>query len=178
MKEFWKPIKNYEGYYKVSNLGRIRSLDRKVTVWFGKRKYIGTFVNGEINRDGYNRVQLNVAEKGLRERFYVHRLVAEAFIPNLENKPFINHKDGNKLNNSIENLEWCTSQENHQHEYETGLGARGERQWKHKLNEEQVLNIRRYYEEMILTKSEIARLFNISIQNVCDIIKRKTWKFI
>lgn len=95
MEEIWKDIDGYEGLYQVSNIGRVRSLK------FGKIKVL----KQEIIKKGYKRVHLlkNRKMKG----YLVHRLVAEAFIPNNNNLPCVNHKDEDKTNNRIENLEWC-----------------------------------------------------------------------
>ena len=94
MEEVWKDIEWHKGTYKISNLGRVYSVQRK--------KIKNTF----IDKGGYVRVQLyhNYTQK----RFLVHRLVAEAFIPNFNNYPQVNHIDENKLNNCVDNLEWCT----------------------------------------------------------------------
>lgn len=99
MEEVWKDIKGYEGLYQVSNFGKIKS----------KRKILKQF----INHKGYFIIQLS--KRNISKTYIVHRLIAEAFIPNTENKPQVNHKDGNKQNNCIDNLEWCTNNENKAH---------------------------------------------------------------
>lgn len=98
-KEIWKDCKGYEGLYQVSNLGR---------VWNIKRQ---NYIHGGWDKDGYIRVNL-VAKNGKNKTERVHRLVALAFIDNPNNYPVVNHKDENKQNNSVENLEWCTVQYN------------------------------------------------------------------
>lgn len=100
--EIWRDIKGYDGKYQVSSWGRIYNT-----------KY-GRFVAPEETRKGYLRVDL-FDEGGNRKHHKVHRLVAKAFIVNPENKPQVNHKDGNKRNNSITNLEWVTNEENLAH---------------------------------------------------------------
>lgn len=102
MKEIWKDIPGYEGLYQVSNMGRVKSLNFNRS---GLPRILKT-----KNRQGYPRVIL--WKSGKRHEVCVHRLVAQAFIPNPENKPFVNHKDGNRRNNHVDNLEWCTAQEN------------------------------------------------------------------
>lgn len=111
MKEIWKDIKGYEGYYQVSNIGRVRSLDRTVIHKFNNKFYKGIILKQSCVP--YLRVHLSVKNK--KETPTVHRLVAITFIDNLENKPCVNHIDGNKLNNSMENLEWVTCKENSVH---------------------------------------------------------------
>lgn len=100
----WRPVKTYEGLYEVSSDGRVRSLPRN-----------GTSKNGRVLKsmtiyNGYQQVVL--AKYGKNSPKLVHRLVAQAFIPNPENKPAVNHKDGNTANNSVDNLEWVTHREN------------------------------------------------------------------
>lgn len=110
MQEVWKDITGYEGYYQVSNLGRVRSVDRMVK---GKKENL-RFVKGRILQpnlsEGY--LMVGLCKSGRQSTIRVHRLVAEAFIPNPENKRTVNHIDENKLNNTITNLEWATDKEN------------------------------------------------------------------
>lgn len=120
MEEIWKPIKEYEDLYEVSNLGRIKSKDRITRN--GKSNYC--IKKGKILKIGSN--SLGYAIIGLwkdkKQRFFqVHRIVAETFIKNSENKKEVNHKDGNKRNNNIENLEWVTRSENVKHAIKHGL---------------------------------------------------------
>ena len=105
IKEVGKPIPDFEKFYEVSNLGRVSNY----------RKVMRPF----INNSGYEVVDLRV--NGTRTKKLVHRLVAQAFIPNPNNKCEVNHIDGNKLNNSVDNLEWVTSSENKQHAINSGL---------------------------------------------------------
>jgi hypothetical protein len=114
-KEIWKPILGYEGLYEVSNLGRIRSLPRKGT----HIKEIHIISQNTKNKKHY--CHCGLTKNGESKTKSVHRLVAEAFIPNPNNLPQVNHIDGNKLNNNIDNLEWCTNQENMDHSYRIGL---------------------------------------------------------
>ena len=108
--EVWRPIKGYEGLYEVSNLGRIKSLPRKQVILNGKeRTYYdrGEFIfntNGQESR--YLIVTLH--KNGTRRSLQIHRLVAQAFLPNPNNLPCVNHKDENTFNNAASNLEWCT----------------------------------------------------------------------
>ncbi len=115
--EIWKDVKGYEGLYQVSNLGRAKSLGRKNCSNICLKDKI---LNPSLDhKNGYKRVCL--CRNNNEKRVGIHRLVAEVFIPNPENKPCVNHKDGNKLNNRVDNLEWCTAKENNQHAIKTGL---------------------------------------------------------
>lgn len=113
MKEIWKPLKNYEGRYEVSNLGNIRSLNYHLT---GKIQLL----KQQKNKDGYLYVAVP-KEYNKRRQILIHRAVAMAFIENPLNKPEVNHKDGNKQNNNSNNLEWVTMQENQRHAWDNGL---------------------------------------------------------
>lgn len=114
MVEVWKDVVGYEGYYEVSNLGNIRSLDRDTTMEFRGSKrtnpFKGKVLKFGITTTGYYQVNLYCNGKGTWKR--VHRIVAEAFIENLNGKECVNHIDENKLNNNVENLEWVTVREN------------------------------------------------------------------
>jgi len=118
--ENWKDIEGYEGYL-ISNLGNVKSLEKIVRCGRGNGKTIKKekILKKGINSGGYELVVLTRREG--KKNFSVHRLVSQTFIPNHENKKEVNHKDGNKLNNNVENLEWCTSSENQIHAFKTGL---------------------------------------------------------
>lgn len=109
-KEVWRDIKGYEGYYQVSNFGRVKSLDR-VAIYSDGRifKYNGRQLKTTLNK-GY--VHVKLSKHSDVKTFKIHRLVAEAFIPNPLNLPQVNHKDENKTNNNVDNLEWCTGKYN------------------------------------------------------------------
>ena len=109
MEEIWKPVKGFEGYYEVSNLGRVRSIDRVVvdTVRNCERLLKGKILIQRDNSNGYKNVMFCKEHK--LDNKYVHRLVAEIFLPNPDNLPQVNHKDEDKSNNRVDNLEWCTS---------------------------------------------------------------------
>lgn len=106
MTEIWKDIQGYEGIYKVSNLGNVKSCFREGTKGGLLKK---------VERNHYFRARL--WKNGKVKTIGIHRLVAQAFIPNVDNKPCINHKDGNKQNNVVTNLEWVTYSENALHSY-------------------------------------------------------------
>jgi len=115
-KEKWRDIKGYEGLYQVSNLGRVKSLERTVTRKNGRKFSVKERILKPFsNQDGYLRVGLYEDDSGKRKTIKVHRLVCEAFHENPEDKPCVNHIDENKANNSASNLEWCTYEENVNH---------------------------------------------------------------
>lgn len=121
--EIWKDIPGYEGIYQVSNLGRIKSIDRYIYFINNgtptKKFHKGRILKQDIDEDGYYRINLRYNNKD--KRYGVHRLVASAFISNDKNLPTVNHKDGNKQNNSVENLEWATVEYQNLHAIKTGL---------------------------------------------------------
>lgn len=117
--EIWKDIKDYEGLYQVSNLGRVKSMDRIIT----RKDGISQFRKGiikipKINSDGYHTVTLS--KNGNNKTLGIHILVARHYISNPENKSEVNHIDFNRKNNRVDNLEWCTHQENIQHSSNNG----------------------------------------------------------
>lgn len=108
MKEEWRDIPGYVGYYQVSNLGNIRSLDREVIIKNGiVRKTKGQTMKKTVGNGKGNYEAVSLSADHRTQRFLVHRLVAAAFVPNPDGLPEINHKDENKLNNRADNLEWC-----------------------------------------------------------------------
>jgi hypothetical protein len=110
---------------------------------------------------------------------YVHRLIAISFIPNPDNKPTVNHKNSNKADNCVSNLEWATYQENHRHSFNNGRKAAcGEKAAKSKVTEIDVKNIRNSYIPRIVTYMDLAIKFNLSWWQIRSIIKRKHWKHI
>lgn len=148
--EEWRPIPGWEDCYEVSNIGRVRSLDRVVQGKIGLRTQLGRLMRQTINRSGYPRVMLQ------RDKVYktmlIHRLVALAFIgpPPTPAHQHVNHKNGDRADPKLENLEWATPSENLQHAYDVLgrpraklSGARGEKARSVKLSDEQVEDIRR-----------------------------------
>ncbi|WCS68118.1 hypothetical protein Goe21_00080 [Bacillus phage vB_BsuM-Goe21] len=120
-KEIWKDISNYEGYYKVSNFGRIKSLERTIIQTNGHPMTIKEkIMNGHFHKDGYKQVELRKDNK--RKTFFIHRLVAETFInEKRDDQDQVNHKNGKKDDNHYLNLEWCTGKENVIHSHENNL---------------------------------------------------------
>ena len=123
LEEIWKPIKGYEGYYEVSNLGKIKSLIGWNGQGYIKRVKILNPYKQEASKQ-YFREVVKLHKNGKNKDHKVHRLVAKAFILKENDKNNVNHLDGNPLNNRVDNLEWCTQQENITHAIETGLTVR------------------------------------------------------
>lgn len=122
--EIWRPIVGYEGHYEVSSHGRVRSIDRVLVSKSGvSRKYHGQIRKQSMNMCGYPMVTLCVGQK--KKFCSIHRLVAKSFIKNNKKYREVNHIDGDKTNNNVENLQWCTSSQNQLHAYDIGIQKRG-----------------------------------------------------
>ena len=175
MEEYWKPVVGFEGLYEVSSHGKVRSCERP-----RRDKPFGT-LRSRLRKIDASRRYPQVAllnREGAKTTISLHRLVATAFLPNPDNKPCINHKDGNSKNALVENLEWVTYQENLTHAIQTGAAARnGAGNPNAKLCEEQVHQILarlRAGENSF----EIAEDFPISPAGVLDIAMNRSWKSI
>lgn len=112
MEEIWRDIEGYEGQYQVSNLGRVRSVERQVRKWNGFKTIRESFLKQKLGKNGY--VQVTLCKDGRMKTYLAHRLVAKAFIPNSENKPYIDHINTIKTDNRTDNLRWVTRKENEQ----------------------------------------------------------------
>lgn len=162
----WRPVKGYEKLYEVSSMGDVRSL--------GGRRGSRAKMLRQHGLRGYMRVDLCTG--GKRKSYLVHRLVAEAFIANPENKPFINHIDGIPYHNYIINLEWCDHQENMNHANAIGLiNNKGERHGMHKLTQSEAMYIK---EHTLMTARQLSDMFMVSEAAIYDIWARRTWRSI
>jgi len=163
--EKWKDIEGYEGRYQISNLGKAKSLNYGRT---GKAQVLKTL----IDSGGYSYVVL--FKKAKRKTNRISRLVAQAFIDNPENKLFVNHLDGNKHNNCVKNLEWCTQSENEKHAHKIGLkNHKGEKHPGSKLKDIEVKVIKKLIKTS-LKISEIAHIFKVTPSLITLIKKNKT----
>jgi hypothetical protein len=163
-KEIWKDVPEYEGLYLVSNLGRVKSLK------FGKEKIL----KPRENSGGY--MQVSLWEEGEGKLFKVHRLMMLVFIG--ESDLQVNHKNGIKVDNRLENLEYCTASQNQIHAYKNGLnkGLKGEKNGYSKLTRACVERIK--YGHQGMTQREIAKIYGIAQQLVSIIRSGKSWKHI
>lgn len=164
MEEVWRDVVGWEELYSISNLGN---------VWSKRNSKILKLTE---NRDGYLKAYL--CSPHLKKRYFVHRLVASAFIINPKNKETVNHINGNKKDNNILNLEWSSRSENCQHAYDTGLQQKIKINRNRKLNEIQVLEIRRLYKDTDLSYVQIAKLFSVGKSIIGCICRRKIWKHV
>ncbi len=173
MSEVWKPIKNYERYYHVSNLGRVRSLDRYQEIR-SKVKILrkGRILKPKMNKSGYLTVKLSL-EGNVKCKF-IHRLVAENFISEYKKPLQVNHVDGNKLNNKVSNLEWVTASENIQHSFDIKLreGYKSEKHPMSKLSNIETDFIR-YWLDLNFKGNLLANLFDVSCSTISEIKNNK-----
>lgn len=174
----WKAVPGYEGLYIIDEYGKVLSLERKVRTKGDSFRVIPEHsLTWQPTHDGYVFVKLTKGK--IKKCIKVHRLVALAFIPNPFNKSQVNHKDGNKRNNNVSNLEWATGKENMEHAVINNLNncGRGEKQGHSKATTAMVIKMREYAKEG-WTHQAIADNFNFSRSAVTSIINRKRWTHI
>ena len=178
--EEFTPMVGYEDFYEISNFLRVRRLPRlirnKSALFVSKERIVVSYFSKSIKY-----MVISLTKNSKKSQMLMHRLMAIHFIPNPENKPDVNHKNGIKTDNRVENLEWCTKSENSQHASKSGLLKihKGEDSVRSKLNEEQVLKIRELFNQNPkINKSSLAREFKIGNTTLHHILKRNTWKHI
>lgn len=168
MEEIWKDIPRYEGLYQVSNLGRVKSVDR----FDNRNRYLkGKVMKQRLDKRGYFKV--NLSNTGKKKLWFVHRLVAIAFIPNPYDFPVINHKDENPQNNNVDNLEWCTVKYNTN--YGTGIQRRIKKRKGKRTNDKRCKTIYQYSNEGELMKifsslGDASRELNIRTSTIKGIL--------
>lgn len=174
MEESWKDIKGFEGLYQVSNLGRVKTLEKEVShsrnkLLKVKRKSI---IKKQVfnKKNGYMYVSLNKDKK--MYNFSIHRLVAIHFIDNFNNKSEVNHIDGNKTNNTILNLEWVNAKENTNHSFKIGHPSK-----RIKLNVDKVIEIRKLYSTGNYTLNYLSKVYEVKTKTIKKVINRETWNF-
>lgn len=177
MIEVWKDIDGYVGLYQVSNLGRVRSLDREV-IYKDGRKVLrkGRLIKQQLNTSGYS--CFRIWREGAGRTVTTHRLVGLAFLKKIPGKEFINHIDGIRTNCRVDNLEWCTPKENSEHACKV-LKSRpstfGVKNPNVRLTEEQVLKIRKLLKEG-LSCNKLGERYKVTPANISRIKRRITWK--
>jgi len=173
--EIWKEVKNYEGIYEVSNIGNVRSLDNYIDNKHGSKSFKkGRVLKKFISVKGY--LQTSLSKKTIRFNTGIHRLVAIAFIENTDNKPQVNHIDGDKNNNNYYNLEWCTNSENQIHAVKNNLCNHnlGEKHHNSKLTNYEVKTARRMH-ELGWNNITLSRHYNISAPAMSKILRNETY---
>ena len=177
MTEIWKDIKGYEGFYQASTLGRILAKERQVFHSRGGMKTLSEKILSKSKaNNGYSVVCL--CKEGKVKQETVHRIIAKTFIPNPEDKPQVNHINGIKTDNRIENLEWATSHENNKHAFAIGIRSMTKGQscsWA-KLTRKQAMEIKYDFPDMPV--KELAQKYNVSYGAIYGIIKKRNWKHI
>jgi hypothetical protein len=170
MKEIWKKIKKYPNYM-VSNYGRIK---REPPYFIS----LSGLIKPQLTNNGRFRVPL--CKNNKFKKFLVSRLVAQAFLPNLQNLPEVNHIDGNPKNNKVSNLEWCTRSYNMLHAFKIGLHSmpKGEKCAWSKLTNKSVLKIRKIYSQGNISMKKLGTMFGITNETVHGIIHKKYWSHI
>ena len=182
--EIWKDITNYEGLYQASNTGKIKSLPRKEITknpHNPDKTMIRTrnekILKQSLDKDGYLKTALCKDSHAIT--YFIHRLIALTFLKNDENLPQINHKNGIKIQNNVENLEWCNQNHNMQHAFNTKLvdvrKLQGENHWSHILNDNDILEIRKLYSMGNMNQREIGNKYGIDQSHVSYIVNRKLW---
>lgn len=178
--EIWRDVPDYVGLYQVSNLGRVKSLDRDLKGGAGSkgiRTYKGKVLNQENMKAGYRGIRLWV--NGKSKRYSAHQLVALAFIPNPDDKRTVNHINGCKTDNNVCNLEWHTYSENLIHAFDTNLKSnpKGSNCSWSKLTEADVRQIKLLLNQKV-KGVDIAKQFNTTSSNIYAIKNGKSWNHI
>ena len=183
--EIWKEVKGFEGFYDVSNFGRVRSLSRNVKTGIGTYVLKGRILKPQKYTNGYVFVSLSVY--GVKKQFLLHKIVALAFVEGFKNGLEVNHKDLDKKNNKSNNLEWCTKSENHKHLYRKNkkentipsfFTTKGEENPRAVLKEQDVLDIRKKCSNSEITRKEASKIYGVSKSAIDSLMIKKTWKHI
>jgi predicted XRE-type DNA-binding protein len=162
--EEWRDVVGYEGYYMVSNIGNVKSIDRLITFVRNNKEQTSLKQGKPLNpvpdpKNGYPTVCL--AKEHNNRATFVHVIVAKAFVPNPYNKPFVNHIDGVKANNRVENLEWVTAKENTEHAFRIGLIKSGEEANHAKITDVQVDEIRQLLKQNEYSQEQIGAMYGV-----------------
>lgn len=171
MIELWKDIENFNGLYQISNFGNVKSMPKMVIFSNGRKRHYDELIL-KLRKDGkgYNFVTLYKKDFNIQVR--VHRLVAEAFIINHNNSPCVNHKNGIRTDNNIENLEWCTHSENTLDGIKRGTINNPSK----KISIEDAVKIRDIYSSTAHTQKEVGEMFGLTQSQIHRIVNNISWK--
>jgi len=174
--EDWKDIEGYEGYYQISDLGRVRSFDRMVNNKGKKtlQNRKGIVMTFKVDKNGYYSIGLT---NGKQKMHLVHRLVAKAFIQNPKNKPQVNHLYGDKSDNRVVSLEWSTVEENARHASGIGLLPKGSKHHNSVLTEDDALFIVGF-RGLYKSTTQMAKSMNVERKTVTNILLGNTWSHV
>ena len=174
MDEIWKPVPGYELQYEASSLGRIRSTRSKTNT------RCGLILKPKVSKRKY--LDVTLCNNGIKKSYRVHAVIAVAFLGPRPLGGTVNHKDGNKQNNTVDNLEWCSVKDNIRHarlflggNYTNPPILRGEKNPKTPLKSEDVIEIRRKRREDKTTFSQLAKIYGVSKSAIRNIVNYKTW---
>lgn len=177
MVEVWKDIPGYEELYEINNIGKIKTKERTFVDKMG-RNYLKKSILCNSNDDGKGYLQIVLTKNGKRKSFKIHKLVAKTFIPNPNNLPQVNHKDENKENNNVDNLEWCTRK------YNINYGTRNYRCTRHRLRKINQYNLDNIFIKKYNSLKEAGEQTNIKYQNISSCCRNKSktaggyiWKY-
>lgn len=164
MTEVIKDIRGFEGRYTISNTGTVRS------------KLTNIVMRPNVTRFGYARINLRKAKSREYKSYFIHRLVASHFLDNPNNLPEVNHKDCNRLNNAVDNLEWVSKEDNIRHSFIFGSAShKGLRNPNSKLNEDDIVAIKALHKTNRFYNTQIAKIFKVSSSTIDNIINGVTW---
>jgi len=182
--EIWKDIPGYEGMYQISNMGRLKNLERKFwrnhSVTYKYTLYTRKENISKLHSWDGDYIRTTLYKNGIKKHIKLHRLVGQLFIPNPKNLPQINHKNGIRYDNKVENLEWCTNSENILHAYRIGLekAVCGELHHNSVFKNSDIIKIRCMYETGNYSMRELAKKYNVDKDTIKCIVRRETWKHI
>ena len=171
MEEVWKPVKGYEGLYEVSNLGRIKSLERTTLAKNAKKSYVvkQRILKQALNNQGYPTVCLS--KNGKHNTFKVHAVVAPAFLKKKPNDQVVRHGAGGQLDNSVQNLSYGTHEDNERDKIRDKTS-------KHKFSAEEILEIRQIYREKQLNMRQLSILYDVDAGCIYKIVNYKSYKHV
>lgn len=173
--EIWRDVPNYEGYYQVSSLGRVRGLDREINKWNGKKIHKGKLLTPAVHSD--KRFKICLYKFNVGEPIFVHRLVLITFVSFPPERTEGCHNDGDFTNNKVENLRWDTHYNNELDKIKHGTRLKGSGITTHKLTEEDVSEIKRLYVTGKYLQKDLAEMFDVTPTTIHGILHGRLWEW-